>query len=66
LRVIDARSDTEIDRVPLLSAPPSNPKRSRLAKLMFSPDGRYLVATSLRRRQRHRGAGVLLRHRRAQ
>jgi DNA-binding beta-propeller fold protein YncE len=46
LRVIDARSDTEIDRVPLLSAPPSNPKRSRLAKLMFSPDGRYLVATS--------------------
>jgi DNA-binding beta-propeller fold protein YncE len=46
LRVIDTRSDTEIDRVPLLSSPPSNPKRSRLAKLMFSPDARYLVATS--------------------
>jgi DNA-binding beta-propeller fold protein YncE len=45
LRVIDTRTDTEIDRVPLVSCPPSNPKRSRLAKLMFSPDGRYLVAT---------------------
>ena len=31
--------------MPLVSCPPSNPKRSRLAKLMFSPDGRYLVAT---------------------
>ena len=46
LRVIDTRSDTEVDRVPLVSCPPSNPKRSRLAKLMFSPDGRCLVATS--------------------
>lgn len=46
LRVIDTRTDTEIDRVPLVSCPPSNPKRSRLAKLMFSPDGRYLVATA--------------------
>ena len=36
---------TEVDRVPLVSAPLTNPKRSRLAKLMFSPDGRYLVAT---------------------
>src|SRR5690606_8162354 len=42
LRVIDAGTDTEIDRVPLVSCPPTNPKRSRLAKLMFSPDGRYL------------------------
>ena len=32
--------------MPLVSCPPSNPKRSRLAKLMFSPDGRYLVATA--------------------
>jgi DNA-binding beta-propeller fold protein YncE len=46
LRVIDTRTYTEIDRVPLLVCPPSNPKRSRLAKLMFSPDGRYLVATA--------------------
>lgn len=45
LRVVDTRTDTEVDRVPLVSCPPSNPKRSRLAKLMFSPDGRYLVAT---------------------
>jgi DNA-binding beta-propeller fold protein YncE len=45
LRVIDTRTDTEVDRVPLLSCPPSNPRRSRLAKLMFSPDGRWLVAT---------------------
>jgi DNA-binding beta-propeller fold protein YncE len=46
LRVIDTRTDAEVDRVPLLSSPPSNPKRSRLAKLMFSPDGRTLVVTS--------------------
>jgi DNA-binding beta-propeller fold protein YncE len=46
LRVIDTRADTEVDRVPLRSCPPSNPRRSRLAKLMFSPDGRYLVVTS--------------------
>jgi DNA-binding beta-propeller fold protein YncE len=46
LHVIDTRTDIEIDRVPLISSPPSNPKRSRLAKLMFSPDGRNLVATA--------------------
>ena len=46
LRVIDTRTDTEVDRVPLISCPPSNPRRSRLAKLMFSPDGRWLVATA--------------------
>jgi DNA-binding beta-propeller fold protein YncE len=46
LRVVDARTDTEVDRIPLIMSPPSNPKRSRLAKLGFSPDGRYLVATS--------------------
>jgi DNA-binding beta-propeller fold protein YncE len=46
LRVIDTRTDTEVDRVPLIMSPPSNPKRSRLAKLMFSPDGRHLVATA--------------------
>ena len=46
LRVIDTGTDTEVDRVPLVLCPPTNPKRSRLAKLMFSPDGRHLVATS--------------------
>jgi YVTN family beta-propeller protein len=46
LRVIDTRTNTEVDRVPLVLSPPTNPKRSRLAKLMFSPDGRHLVATS--------------------
>jgi DNA-binding beta-propeller fold protein YncE len=46
LRAIDTLTDTEVDRVPLMSCPPSNPKRSRLAKLMFSPDGRTLVATT--------------------
>lgn len=45
LRVIDSRTDTELDRVPLVSCPPTNPKRSRLAKLMFSPDGHHLVVT---------------------
>jgi len=45
LRVIDARTDTEIDRVPLQMCALSNPRRSRLAKLMFSPDGRHLVVT---------------------
>ncbi|HEX5958528.1 MAG TPA: YncE family protein [Hyphomicrobiaceae bacterium] len=46
LRVIDARSDAEIDRIPLSFTPPTNPRRSRLAKLMLSPDGRHLVATA--------------------
>jgi YVTN family beta-propeller protein len=46
LRVIDTRTDAEIDRVPLVAAPPTNARRSRLAKLMYSPDGRYLVATA--------------------
>jgi DNA-binding beta-propeller fold protein YncE len=46
LHVIDIASDREIDRVALSENPPSNVKRSRLAKLMFSPDGRHLVATT--------------------
>ena len=45
LRVIDFASSREIDRVPLDMQPLTNPKRSRLAKLMFSPDGRHLVVT---------------------
>jgi DNA-binding beta-propeller fold protein YncE len=46
LRVIDTAMDRERDRVPLLPRVLSNLKRSRLAKLMFSRDGRHLVATS--------------------
>ncbi|MGH6923870.1 MAG: hypothetical protein ACRED5_09040 [Propylenella sp.] len=46
LHVIDTASDHEIDRVALNEHPPTNPKRSRLAKPLFSPDGRYLVVTS--------------------
>jgi DNA-binding beta-propeller fold protein YncE len=46
LHVIDTRTDREIDRVPLDRHPPTNRKRSRLAKPAFSPDGRHLVVTS--------------------
>src|SRR5262245_58344467 len=46
MRVIDIASDREIDRVPLSQNALSNVKRSRLAKLMFSPDGRQIVATA--------------------
>jgi DNA-binding beta-propeller fold protein YncE len=46
LRVVDTATDLEIDRIPLTMWALSNPKRSRLAKLMFSPDGRHLVVTA--------------------
>jgi len=46
IRVIDTTNDREIDRVPLVMHPMTNIKRSRLCKLMFSPDGRSLVAVS--------------------
>lgn len=46
LRVIDIAADREIDRIPLSGNPLSNAKRSRLAKLMFSPNGRHLVVTT--------------------
>lgn len=46
LRVIDTATLGETDRVPLTMTALANPKRSRLAKLMFSPDGRHLVVTS--------------------
>lgn len=46
LRIIDTATDREIDRVPLLPFVFTNAKRSRLAKLAFSRDGGYLVATS--------------------
>jgi DNA-binding beta-propeller fold protein YncE len=35
-----------VDRVSLAQIPPANPKRSMLAKAMFSPDGRHLVVTA--------------------
>lgn len=46
LRVIDTASNELIDRVPLKMFPFTNPKRSRLSKLAFSPDGRHLMASS--------------------
>ena len=46
LRVIDTATNREIDRVPLMLQALTNSKRSRLAKLMFSPDGRTLVVTA--------------------
>jgi YVTN family beta-propeller protein len=46
LHVIDTATDREIDRVALALHGPSNAKRSRLAKLMFSPDGGELVVTA--------------------
>lgn len=46
IRVIDTSTDREIDRVPLTMHPMTNVKRSRLCKLMFSPDSRTLVVVS--------------------
>jgi WD40 repeat protein len=43
IHVIDTATGAEIDRVSLLPPIWSNPKRSRLAKLMFSPDGHFVV-----------------------
>lgn len=46
LRIVDTASDREVDRVALAGHPLTNPKRSRLGKPLFSPDGRHLVVTS--------------------
>ncbi len=46
LRVIDLSTHKEIDRVPMQHQALTNPKRSRLGKLMYSPDGRHLVVTA--------------------
>jgi DNA-binding beta-propeller fold protein YncE len=46
LRVIESASDREIDRVPLNMNALTNPKRSRLHRLAFSPDGGTLVVTN--------------------
>jgi DNA-binding beta-propeller fold protein YncE len=45
LHVIDVAQGREIDRVALAGSAFSNVKRSRLAKLMFSPDGHHLIVT---------------------
>ena len=45
MRVIDTATDKEIDKVGFVDKALTNPKRSRLMKLMFSPDGNYIVAT---------------------
>lgn len=46
LHVIDTKTYKEIDRIPLEGAAMTSPKKTRLIKLMFSPDGKTLVATS--------------------
>ena len=46
LHVIDAVSDRLVARVPLDGVPPSHPKRSRLMRPRFSPDGRFLIVTN--------------------
>jgi DNA-binding beta-propeller fold protein YncE len=45
LRVFDTTSHKEVARHAKLGQPLTNSKRSRLGKLMFSPDGRHLVVT---------------------
>ena len=46
LHVVDVATSRIVRRVPLLPRVPTNPRRSRSAKLGFSPDGRWLVATA--------------------
>ena len=46
LHVIDTAADRVIARVPLDGVPPSHPKRSRLMRPRFSPDGRFLIVTN--------------------
>jgi DNA-binding beta-propeller fold protein YncE len=45
LRVFDNATHQEIARFAKIGQPLTNSKRSRLGKLMFSPDGRHLVVT---------------------
>lgn len=46
IHVIDTADDREVAKVALQGRAPSNPKRSRLVKLRFSPDARRLVVTT--------------------
>lgn len=43
---IDTGTDRILRPIPLAGAVLSNPKKSRLIRLRFSPDGRYLVSTN--------------------
>jgi DNA-binding beta-propeller fold protein YncE len=46
LHLIETASDRIVERVPLEGVPPSNPRRSRLMRPRFSPDGRFLIVTN--------------------
>lgn len=46
LHIIDSAVDRVVARVPLTGVPPSHPKRSRLMRPRFSPDGRFLIVTN--------------------
>lgn len=46
LHIVDTTTDSILERVPLTLNPPLNPKRSRLHKLAFSPDGRSLAVVN--------------------
>lgn len=46
LHVIDTAQDRIVARVPLDGVPPSHPKRSRLMRPRFSPDGRFVIVTN--------------------
>lgn len=46
LLVIDTTSDRIVERVAIEGAVLSNPARSRLVRVQFSPDGRHLVSTN--------------------
>ncbi len=46
LHVVDTTTDRIQERVPLTLNPPLNPKRTRLHKLAFSPDGRSLAVVN--------------------
>ncbi|WP_458792187.1 YncE family protein [Yoonia sp. MH D7] len=46
LLVIDTATDKIIDTIALKGAVLSNPKTSRLIRLRYSPDGKYLVSTN--------------------
>jgi len=46
LYLIDTASDRIVERVPLDGVPPSHPRRGRLMRPRFSPDGCFLVVTN--------------------
>jgi DNA-binding beta-propeller fold protein YncE len=46
LYLIETASDRIVERVPLEAVPPSHPRRSRLMRPRYSPDGRFLTLTN--------------------